>query len=228
MALVDGLSFLQNADIATGVVTDTSDYGVGGNPARSDKANYLLWSKTNSSGTRSFDNPDQGNVLSTLTYTVNTPLDGYYEGILCRFSLYDPGENYVEQQQSGSVITQYASIVYYNGSIYKCTNPVTGIAPDAPTGPDYWEIVPDLSTLIDNTNVDVFIEPFKINIRSSQCAAQQFKDKCGCGCDGDLDKLRTPLLITSQLIAADAEFANGNYEEMERIIREIEQTCSTC
>jgi hypothetical protein len=225
MALVDGLSFAQNVDIATGVATDTSNYGVGGNPLRSDKANYLLWSKTNSSGVRSFDNPDQGNVLSTLVYTVNTPIDGYYEGILCRFGLYDNGANYVEQQQTGNVITQYASIVYSGGSIYKCIAPVIGVTP-----PDsnYWEVVTDLSTLLDNTNVDVSIEQFYISVRSRICAGQQFKSKCGCGCNGDLDQIRIPLLITSKLIAADAEFANGNFTEMESIIREITLTCSNC
>lgn len=225
MALVDGLSFLQNVDIATGVVSDTSDYGVGGNPVRSDKANYLLWSKTNSQGVRDFDNPNQGNVLSTLTYTVNTPMDGYYEGILCRFSLYDNGANYVEQQQSGNVITQYASIIYDGGFVYKCISPVSGVQP--PNG-TYWEAVTDLSTLLDNPNVDVFIEQFYIKIRSAECIGEQYKKRCGCGCSGNLDELRIPLLLTSKLIAADAEFANGNYTEMEAIIRDITQTCSTC
>lgn len=225
MALVDGLSFLQNVDIATGVVSDTSNYGVGGNPVRSDKANYLLWSKTNSQGVRSFDNPNQGNVLSTLTYTVTTPVDGYYEGILCRFSLYSNVANYVEQQQSGNVITQYASIIYDGGFVYKCIAPITGVQP--PNG-TYWEEVTDLSTLLDNPNVDVFIEQFYIKVRSAECVGEQFKNKCGCGCDGDLDKLKIPLLLMSKLFAADAEFANGNHTEMEAIIRSIEQTCSTC
>lgn len=225
MALVDGLSFLQNVDIATGVASDISNYGVGGNPLRSDKANYLLWSKTNSSGVRSFDNPNQGNVLSTLTYTVNTSIDGYYEGILCRFSLYDAGANYVEQQQSGNVITQYASIIYDGGFVYKCIAPVTGVQP--PNG-TYWEAVTDLSTLLDNPNVDVFIQQFYIKVRSAACIGAQFQSKCGCGCAGNLDEIKIPLLLTSKLIAADAEFANANYTEMEAIIRDITQTCSTC
>lgn len=227
MALVDGLSFTQNSDIETGVITDTTDYSVGGNPARSATANYLLWSKTNSSGTRTFDNPDPGNVLSTLVYTVNTTKDGYYEAILIRVTPYDPDENYVEQQQAGNVITQYASIVYDSSSVYKCINPITGVAPSDPSGSTYWEVVEDLSTLLDNPNVDVYIKPIYIKIRSMECIADKFKS-CGCGCAGDLDKIRQPLTLRYELVGADSQFANGNYTEMEKIIRDIEQNCSSC
>lgn len=225
MALVDALSFAQNTDIATGVVTDETDYSVGGNPPRSAKANYLLWSKTDLQGNRTFDNPDQGNVLSTLTYTVNTPVDGWYEGILLRFDPYDNGDSYVEQQSSGSVVTQYASVVYYNSKVYKCTAPSTG---NLPTNTSFWQEVTDLSTLIDNTNVDAFIEDFYIKVRSSQCANEKFKGLCGCGCGGDLEKMRLALLMRYNIVSADTAFANDNPEQMEKIIREIEETCINC
>ncbi len=225
MALVDAASFTQNVDIATGVVTDDTDYSVGGNPPRSAKANYLLWSKTDKQGNRTFDNPDPGNVLSTLSYTVNTPVDGWYEGILMRFTPYDNGTAYVEQQSSGSVITQYASIVYYSGAVYKAIAPGTG---NLPTDTNFWEVVTDLSTLIDNTNVDVFIEDFYIKVRSNECANAKFTGVCGCGCSGDLEKLRPALTVRYNIVSADSAFANGNPEEMEKIIREVEETCANC
>lgn len=227
MALVDGLSFTQNTDIETGVVTDTSDYGVGGNPARSATANYLLWSKTDQNSNRTFLYPSQGNVLSTLTYTVSTTLDGYFEGILMRITPYDNGENYVEQQQSGSVITQYASIVAYNSLVYKCIAPSTG---NLPTDTNFWEEVTlqELYTLLDNTNIHVFIEDFYIKVRSSACANEKFKANCGCGCNDDLNKIRPALNIRYKIISADSAFANGNPEQMDKIIRDVEATCANC
>jgi hypothetical protein len=227
MPIINGLTFSQNSDIASGVVTDTSDYAVGGNPPRSAKANYLLWSKTDSDGNRVFTNPDPGDVFSTLIYNVATFVDGYHEGILVRVAPYAPATPYVEEQSAGGVITQYASIVFDGGAVYKCIVPVTDVAPTDPTGADYWAVVSDLSTLLDNVNVEVFIEEFYIKIRSMRCAAAQF-NSCGCGCSDDLDKIRTPLLIASKLMAADSEVANGNFTEMQAIIEDITQTCSTC
>ncbi len=223
MALVDGLSFSQNADITTGVVTDTSNYGVSGNPARNAKANYLLWSKTDSSGNRVFTNPDQGDVLATLLYTVSTLVDGFHEGILLRIAPYNNGTNYVEQQSSSNVITQYASIVYLSGVVYQCISPTVGNTP--PNG-TYWSVVSDLSTLIDNPNVDVFIEDFYIKIRSMTCAAKQFKS---CGCGGGHAAFDRPFyIIVGKLYGADSEFANGNPTEMQKIIEDITSICSTC
>jgi hypothetical protein len=225
MALIDSLSFVQNADIDTGVVTDTSDYSVGGNPPRSATANYLLWSKTNMHGVRTFTNPDQGNVFSTLTYTVSTLIDGYYEGIRMRFDPYSGATNYVEQQSSGSVVTQYASVVYHDGAIYKAIAPGTG---NLPTDTNFWEVVLDLSTLITNSNVDVFIEEFYIKVRASQCANDKLAENCGCGCNGDLSKIQPALLVSAKIMSADAAFANDNPEQMEKIIRDIEETCANC
>lgn len=232
MALIDSLTFTQDSDIATGVESDTSDYGVGGNPARSATANYLLWSKTSSTGARSFDNPSQGTLTSNLNYAVNTPVDGYYEAILMRFTPYDNGDAYVEQQQSGSTITQYCSVVYdpTAGAIYKCISPITGVAPSDPSGATYWQVVAlgDAYTLIDNPNVDVYIKAEYIKIRASVCVGNQFKSNCGCGCSSDLTTITTPLTLVGQLMAADAEYANGNYQEMQRIIEDITSTCTTC
>lgn len=226
MAFTNSLSFTQNAnDNEIGVVADLTDYGISGNPLRSAKANYLLWSKTDKNGVRAFSNPDQGNVLSNLAYTVATLTDGHYEGILMRFELYDNVAAYVEEQSSGGIITQYASIVYYNGFVYKCTVPSTG---NLPTDTNFWIVVTDLSTLIDNTTVDVFIEDFYVKVRANQCANAKFAADCGCGCDGDLSKIRSALEVRYKIVAADAAFANGNPERMEKIIRDIALTCATC
>lgn len=226
MAFTNSLTFLQNQDIESGVVTDATDYGVSGNPLRSAKSNYLLWSKTDKNGVRTFSNPDQEDVASNLTYDVATATDGHYEGILMRFGNYDNGTAYVEQQMSGSTITQHASVVYYNGVIYRAIAPGTG---NLPTDTNFWEVISDLSTLIANTNVDVYIEDFYIKVRASQCVNSKFEDMDNCGCSGgDLYNLKNALQLKAMLISADLAFADDNASLMEKIISEINATCSEC
>jgi hypothetical protein len=65
-------------------------------------------------------------------------------------------------------------------------------------------------------------------VRSSQCANGKFTGGCGCGCTGDLSRLLPGLTVRYNLVAADAAFANDNPEQMEKIIREIEETCANC
>lgn len=226
MAFTNSLTFLQNQDIESGVVTDATDYGVSGNPLRNAKSNYLLWSKTDKNGVRTFYNPDQEDVSTNLTYDVDTATDGHYEGILMRFGNYNGAIAYVEQQMSGSTITQYASIVYYNGVVYKATAPGTG---NLPTDTNFWEPVTDLSTLIANTNVDVYIEDFYIKVRASQCVNSKFEDMDKCGCNGsDMYALRGALQLKAMLLSADLAFADDNAALMEKIISEINATCSEC
>src|SRR5687767_14640731 len=131
MAFTNSLSFTQTADdIESGVVTNLTDYGVSGNPLRSAKDEYLLWSKTDKNGVRTFTNPDQENVLSNLTYNVATLTDGHYEGIILRIDIYDNGTPYVVDD-----------VVYHSGSVYIATASTTG---NLPTDTNFWAVVTDL------------------------------------------------------------------------------------
>lgn len=226
MAFTNSLTFTQNQDIETGVVADATDYGVSGNPIRSAKSNYLLWAKTDKNGVRTFSNPDSEDVAANLTYDVATAADGHYEGILLRIANYNGATAYVEQQMSGSTITQHASVVYYNGVVYRAIAPGTG---NLPTDTDFWEVVSDLSTLIANTNVEVYIEHFYIKVRASQCVNSKFEDMDGCGCSGsDMYRLKNSLQLKAMLISSDLAFEDENYALMEKIITEINASCSEC
>jgi len=230
MALVDSIEFTQDAsDIDLGTVLDASDYGVGGNQARNATSNHMLWSKTDEHGNRVFDNPVQGDELSTISYQVNTLVDGYYEAILQRFKLYDPAANYVEQQESGGVVTQWASIFYdpATDTTFQAIAPSIG---QTPPDPLYFRplVMEDLPSLILNTNVHTYIKEVHISVRVSRCANKKFKESCGCGCNGDLSKIAPALQIRYKIIAADIAFLEGNPEEAEKIIREATEICSNC
>lgn len=225
MALTPDLTFLQDADdITIGTVTDvTADYGSGGNQARGDAANYLLWSKTDKDGNRTFYNPSPGAVLSITAWSVSTPKDGYYEGIWMRIQPYSAGANYVEQQESGSTVTQYASVFYYatTDKVYKAIAPSTG---QNPTNTNFFEEVTDLSTLIDNTNVQVYIEDFYTRPRANRAASILMGALDDTDCPTPSAKERDKAYyIDGLIISADSEFEQGNPRQMDKIMRLIEK-----
>jgi hypothetical protein len=145
-----------------------------------------------------------------------------FKRMLMRIQNYNPATPYVEQQDSGGVITQYASIVYYatTNKVYLCTNPSTG---NAPTDEDYWNEVTDLSTIIDNTNIEINISDTYVNAQAAQCVSNAFSNIAGCGCDNKENK--KAYYLNGLMIAADSAVLQGNYNDMERYIREVESLC---
>lgn len=204
-----------------GTVADTtSNYGTGGNPARNAAANYLLWAKTDEDGNRVFDNPDFGDVLTIMSWAVAVTLSGWYERILMRIQPYNNASSYVPQIESGGVVSQYASIVYYATTNKVCKN-VLACSGQVPTNGTYWAEVTDLSTIIDNTNVQVAIS--NTYVRST--VDQKMKELFGnlgrdCACDSQ-DTVRA-MKLDSLLISADSEVENGNYDDMQKIIAYLE------
>lgn len=222
MALSPSTSFTQDVDdIHAGVVADTtSNYGTGGNPARGDAANYLLWSHTDQNGVRTFNNPAAGNVLTIMSWDVTMSAGGWYERMLMRIQPYNNATAYVAQIESGGVVSQYASIVYYaaTNKVYKCILASTG---NLPTNTTYWTEVTDLSTIIANTNVTTTISNTYVRSIADDGVKELFKNMGStCGCDEKLNK--KAYLLDGLLIAADAAVEAGNYDEMEKIINYLE------
>jgi hypothetical protein len=225
MALTRSFTITQQDGGETAIAVNTTVYGTP-NQDRDDAAEYALWSKTNSAGNRTFNNPDQGSVLTALQYTVETEIDGWYELIIPRIQPYNNATAYVEQQSSGSAVTQYASIVYYQptNKVYKCIAPTTG---NLPTNTNFWvELsITDLPSNLDNTNIDVYYKNFNAEYLTNNCIRDKFSD-AGCECDEKNRNRNQQLLYMKQ--SADINFANGNPELFEKIIRQLETDCTQC
>jgi hypothetical protein len=226
MALTPSTSYTQDVDdVNAGVVADTTpDYGTGGNPVRSAAANYLLWAKTDEDGNRVFTNPTFGDVLAVMSWAVITLVSGWYERMLMRIQIYVGATAYVPQVESGGIITQYPSIVYYGATnkVYKCILASTG---NLPTDGTYWEEVTDLSTLIANTNVSVTISNTYVRSTVDQAIKLLFRNMARtCGCD-EKDNKRA-YLYNGLLIAANSEVEGSNYDEMQKIILYLESQLS--
>lgn len=221
MALTPSTSFTQNvSDVNLGVVADTTpDYG-GGNPARADAANYLLWAKLDENGNRTFSNPNFGDVLSIMSWNVTTLVSGWYQRMLMRIQFYSGATAYVPQIESGGVVSQYASIVYYGttNKVYKCIVATTG---NLPTNTTYWEEVTDLSTIIANTNVSTTITDTYVRSTVDEKMKNLYKNIAyQCACDDQAVIQANE--YDAMLIAADSAVEEGNYDEMQRIIDWLE------
>lgn len=201
----------------TATAVNTTTYG-GSNDDRNEAAEYLLWSKTNKSGTRTFNNPEQGNVLSATTYNLTTEEDGWYELIRVRVTPYSDASNYVPEQESGGEITQYASMFYSDGKIYRAL--VSSIG-QTPTDTDYFEEIPlaSLGDHVNNTNLDVYIKDFNCEYRTNAGLRDRFAN-VSCDCPKDKLEYNQVLLYLKQ--SADTNFAIGNPEVFEKIIRDLE------
>lgn len=229
MPLTPSTSYTQDVDdVALGVGADTTpDYGVGGNPVRSAAANYFLWCKTDKDGNRTFNNPAFGDVLSIMSWNLslveinNQPAGGWYERMLMRIQIYSGGSSYVPQIESGGVVSQYASIVYY-GSTNKVYKNILASTGNIPTNGTYWEEVTDLSTIIANTNISTTISNTYVRSVVDSKMKNAFKILGrNCACD-DKEVLRD-VKLDALLIAADAEVEDGNYDDMAFIIEYLEQ-----
>lgn len=222
MPLSPSTSFTQDVDdINAGVVADTtSNYGTGGNPVRSAAANYLLWAKTDQGGNRVFHNPAAGDVLAIMSWTVAMAVGGWYERMLMRIQIYSGATAYVPQVESGGIVTQYASIVYYGSTnkVYKCILASTG---NLPTNATYFEEVTDLSTLIANTNVTTTISNTYVRSIADEGVKLLFANMSAtCGCDEKANK--KAYLLDGLLIGADSEVQQTNYDLMDKIITYLE------
>lgn len=225
MALSPTFTIVQDDGGLTATATNTTNYG-GANQDRNEGAEFVLWSKTDEDGNRVFTNPDQGDVLTKLIYSVDSLVSGLYELIWLRFQFYDAAANYVEQQSSGGVITQYASVFYYGttGKVYKAIAPSTGQDPE---DTNYFVEVPlgDLYTLIDNPNLEQYIKNWDGIYAINKCITGRFANAgCNCGSDDREYNIR----LFSDYISANSNFNAGNVYEFQKIIAKLNTTCVQC
>lgn len=222
MALTPSTSYTQDVDyVNAGVVADTTpDYGTGGNPARNAAANYLLWCSLDFDGNRTFNNPSFGDVLTIMAWNVVIILSGWYQRMLMRIQPYNSLTAYVAQIEVNGVVTQYASIFYYatTNKVYKCILAATG---QLPTNTTYFEEVTDLSTIIANTNVSTTITNTYIRSTVDQKIKNLFKS-LGRDCACDSQEVTRATRLDALLISADAEVQDGNYDDMQKIIQDLE------
>lgn len=226
MALAPSFTVVQDDGGLTAVATNTTTYG-GANQDRNEAAEIILWSKTDKDGNRVFTNPDQGDVLTKLIYSVATLVSGLYELIWLRIQPYDGSTAYVEEQSTGGAITQYPSTVYYpaTGFVYRCIVPTTG---NLPTDTNFWEVVEfnsSIPLIIGNPNIEQYIKNVDILYGINKCITGRLAGE-GCNCESSDREYNMNLF--SKYLSATSNFNAGNIYEFEAIIEELNTSCVEC
>ncbi len=168
---IDGDNFLDTQ-------SDVTNYDVGGNPSRSDFANYFSIDKMNSDSTVNYAIvPQAYDPVTAVLYNFSVTVDGWYRSRLLLVPNYDNAVAY----------DQY-DIVYLSGVVYRATASVTG---NPPPNASFWEVVTDPITIIDNAgsvtesgNAFYVIKDDVIYPFAKTCFGNKTEEAdCDCGCD---------------------------------------------
>lgn len=166
------LEFVQGQAKTAGTINDNSAWGVGGNPARTARANILLLSQNNKSAVRTYLTILNTNPLNAITWDFTSAQDGWHQATLLVFPIWLIGTAY----------TLNVHAVYYapTAKFYKAKLTNTGVAPDSGSGPANWDEITDF-TLIQQglTNVDVTDYDFAVESRLALAIADKMYSKLG-------------------------------------------------
>jgi hypothetical protein len=141
MALTLSLSYSSETPDGDGnyisVLTDTTTYATGGNPARADGALYLTLEKINYDSSVDYEIDITSYTPASVTdFTFTTTKDGWIQGKYCFIPDFNIATAYV----------QYDA-VYEGGVVYRATQSSTG---QTPPNSSYWEIISSPTSLVDN------------------------------------------------------------------------------
>jgi len=148
----------EQADLSSATIEDVSDY-VG--EARSDKANFLVVSKNNKSGTPTYLAVDNSAPVSAMSWNFPTAIPGWYRFNMIRLPLYSTSPITTQQEISSmGVITQYATVVFHTPTqqvVKALTTGSVSVQPGQGGWQTYWQVISDLSQLVDYGAIQVLV-----------------------------------------------------------------------
>lgn len=140
----------EQSDQSSAIIVDTTVYS---GEARMDKANFLVVSKNDKSGIPTYLTIDNTHPLTVTEWVFATLLDGWYQFIMLRLTLYStsPVSTVQEIVDGSGNITQYATVLYHTptGKVVKAlTTGVITVQPGATGWQTYWaDLTNNLSAL---------------------------------------------------------------------------------
>jgi hypothetical protein len=215
----------EQADYSSAVINDASEYV---DDDRGDKANFLVVSKNDKNGVPTYLTVLNPLPLSQVEWTFPTDLDGWYRFNLLRLTLYSasPVNTIHEIVDGDGVVTQYATVLYHTPTQQivkaKTTGSIT-VQPGETGWETYWDIVSDLSTLVDYGTIQVHIHGDLVDPRlrdNLRDKLDAINSKPWSNNPFDRSKLYEKCFeLQSDLNALQAMNANGEYMEMEEATR---------
>ena len=207
-------------EIYSGVYTDQTIYGTGGNPARSVFANYISISKMNSDGTVDYAvTVDTYNPETGSTYLFDIEKDGWYRVYYAVIPDYDDATSY----------SQY-DVVYLGGVVYRALGTTVG---NTPPNNSFWEVITDPASLVGN--VDSVTESGNLQYAIQQDIIYPFAKTCygdltesaDCNCNCDRSE-KTLAYEQAGVFVYELDFCNQRqiYSLGEKIAVESAAFCS--
>jgi hypothetical protein len=200
-------------------INNSDGYG-SPNDARTDRANYLLVSKNDPSGNRTYLTVSNTDPLNTLVWNLQSTIDGLHQATLLSFRKWSGATAYVANTNA----------IFYTvtGLFYKCIQNNTNIAPDSGGGDAYWTEIEDFTEIMQGySNVDVVDYEFLIDARTSICIADEFFEVIEEDflCKLSLDDASHPLNLIASLEGAHSKMAVDEGADAEQIILAITECC---
>lgn len=217
MALTFILTFTQGTAVADGTITDSTVYG-GANDDRNERGNYLLLSKNDKAGTRTYLTIANSTPLSTLSWAFTSTQDGWHQATLLSAKIWSSGQSYI-----------IGDIIFYGatGLFYRSTTVHSNIAPDSGSGAANWTAITDFTAIQTGfTNIEVFDYNFMVESRVDLLGVEKLDEAIG---DDFLCKLNPSdavelLNFTIGIDTARSKMAQDEASDAEEIIRAIEET----
>lgn len=195
-------------------INNAGGYGAP-NELRNDRANYLLVSKNNTSGTRTYLTVPNTTPLSTLLWTLSSTVDGWHQATLLSYQRWDTNQNYVVDD------VQYYSVT---DKYYVCTSPHSGTAPDSGGGDAVWDEITD-HTIIQqgHTNLEVIDLHFLISSRTELDITEELYEIINedFACNLTVDEAAHPLNLIAMLEGAYSKMLDEKGEQAEEIMLAI-------
>lgn len=196
-------------------LNNTTGYG-SPNDERSDRANYLLISKNDKNGTRTYITIANTTPLSTMIWAFTSTADGWHQGTILSVNKWANGAHVVDD------------VVFYTttGLFYNCIEAHSNIAPDSGSGSQYWEEVTDFTEIQQgHTNLEVYDYDFNIESRRAVDIADELSEALdeNFRCQLQPDEAVDLLNMIAMLEGANSEMLQGNPEQTEEIMLSIEE-----
>lgn len=235
MALTWTHTLVKTNDVGVFTFNNTTVYGTGGNPLRSDGAEKLIVAHVTEDNIEEFITVDSTPYLSATSYTINNTKDGHYHFEILRFDKWALGTyNQIEVRDGNDIITTYAQLIYgvTMGKFYKLIAAATDIEPGVTSGWEtYWEEVTDFTDeeIRNNDTIEVAVFDDIHDARATICTKNElYKVSCADPSCTDV-KSYLPYLKRAILLAgARAKRDDSQSEKSETILRNIENLCGQC
>jgi len=217
----------EQSDQSSAIIKDISVYD---GELRGDKANFLVVSKNDKNGTPTYLTVLTALPLSQVEWTFPTATDGWYRFNLIRLTPYSSSPVSTQHEiSSGGVITQYATVLYHTVTQQIVKAKTTGsisVQPGESGWETYWEVITNLSLLVDYGLIQVHVHSDKIDVRlrdKYRDYLEVLRDKFIIGERANGPEYEKTELLKLMLNGITALNQAERYAEMESTVRIMEE-----